>query len=184
MRYLGKVLSRHISWTRNNLRNRWQLIETVKKWSSVGSKFIKVGSSVSLPMQYVMWYAVAEIHPDRHWGFSVICNFIRKNVILCIAVTMATRCNFLLSARLVPGHKHHCINELVVCYYCFQHGWYLGPSIIASTNLLFAINLQIVTLKCVRKLPKHRKYLDNYLTMAAILYLHNWQQSNKEYLIK
>jgi len=37
---------------------------------------------------------------------------------------------------------------------------------------LFAINLQIVTLKCVRKLPKHWKYLNNYGTMAAILYLH------------
>jgi len=31
---------------------------------------------------------------------------------------------------------------------------------------LFAINLQIVTLKCVGKLPKHWKYLNNYPTMT------------------
>jgi len=30
VQYLGKILSRHISWLRNNLRNRWQLVETVK----------------------------------------------------------------------------------------------------------------------------------------------------------
>ena len=47
----------------------------------------------------------------------------------------------------------------------------------AYRNWLFAINLQIVTLKCVTKLPKHWKYLNNYQTMVAILYLHNRRQS-------
>ena len=96
-------------------------------------------------MQYVMRCAVAKIHPDCHWGFSVICNFLRKNAILCIAVTMATKCNFLFSARLVPGHEHKRTCCLLLIY-------------------------KLLHSNVSEKLPKHWKYLNNYPTMAAILW--------------
>ena len=66
---------------------------------------------------------------------------------------MATKCNLLFSARLVPGPKHKQTCLLLIYKLLHSNG--------------------------VRKLPKHWKYLTSYPTMAAILYLHNQQQSKR-----